>query len=123
MSHVKPLNVYDEPIVPCSMDPLTGFFRDGCCATGPQDRGRHIICARMTKEFLEFSASQGNDLITPKPAWRFPGLEPGDQWCLCASRWAQALQAGCAPPVVLESTHKSALDIVSMEDLSAHAYH
>ena len=114
-------NVLGERLVPCSRAPMTGFFRDGCCATGPSDRGRHVVCARVTKEFLDFSKAQGNDLSTPRRALRFEGLKPGDQWCLCATRWKEALEAGVAPPVVLQSTHRAALDHVSLEALIAHA--
>lgn len=115
------LNVLDEPLQPCSLDPMTGFFRDGCCKTNEDDYGTHIVCARVTAEFLEFSRARGNDLSTPRPEWRFPGLRPGDQWCLCVSRWAEALEAGVAPPVVLESTHKRALQHVQLADLLMHA--
>lgn len=114
-------NVLGTPLQSCSRDPLTGFFRDGCCRTGPEDAGRHVVCAVVTDAFLSYSASMGNDLITARPAWGFPGLKAGDRWCLCASRWAEALAAGCAPPVVLEATHRRALDAVSLEELRAHA--
>nr|WP_034348777.1 DUF2237 domain-containing protein [Noviherbaspirillum massiliense] len=110
-------NVFGQPLVPCSFEPLTGYFRDGCCKTNADDVGTHVICAIMSEEFLEFSLSRGNDLITPMPEWGFPGLKPGDQWCLCALRWAEALQAGVAPRVVLESTHESALDIIRLDVL------
>src|SRR6478609_667538 len=103
-------NLFGEPLVPCSFDPLTGFFRDGCCKTNSDDFGTHVICAVMTEEFLDFSKAQGNDLSTPAPEWGFPGLKPGDQWCLCAVRWSEAYLAGAAPYVVLESTNFSALD-------------
>lgn len=116
------LNIFGEALVPCSLDPLTGFYRDGCCATGPDDTGRHVVCAIMTEAFLDFSRRQGNDLITPRPEYRFPGLTPGDRWCLCALRWKEALEAGAAPQVVLESTHEAALRYVTMEDLLRHAY-
>ncbi|RME97529.1 MAG: DUF2237 domain-containing protein [Bacteroidetes bacterium] len=116
------LNVFGQPLEACSLTPLTGFYRDGCCATGPQDTGRHVICAIMTEEFLQFSLGRGNDLITPQPAYRFPGLQAGDRWCLCALRWREALEAKVAPPVILESTHAAALRYVSMDDLLAHAY-
>jgi len=114
-------NVLGEPLADCSHDPLTGFMRDGCCRTGPGDVGLHLLCARMTAEFLEFSASRGNDLSTPVPQYGFPGLQPGDQWCLCVERWKEALMAGKAPPVVLEATHVSTLEFVDLEDLSRHA--
>ena len=116
------LNVLGTPLLACSYDPLTGYFRDGCCQTDESDAGSHLVCARMTEEFLAFSRAMGNDLSTPRPEWRFVGLKPGDRWCLCASRWRQALLAGIAPPVVLECTHHKALEFVSLEDLQAHAY-
>ena len=111
------LNVMGTALVPCSYDPLTGYFRDGCCKTDETDTGSHLICARVTAEFLAFSSLRGNDLTTPRPEYRFAGLKPGDRWCLCASRWAEALAAGLAPPVVLESTHASALRFVTLEQL------
>jgi uncharacterized protein (DUF2237 family) len=114
-------NVFGEPLEDCSHDPLTGFYRDGCCNTGPDDLGVHVVCARVTQEFLDFSLSQGNDLITAHPEVGFAGLKPGDQWCLCASRWAEALDAGAAPAVVLEATHVRVLDWVDLADLRAHA--
>ncbi len=116
-----PLNVLYTELVPCSYDPLTGFFRDGCCHTDAEDHGTHVVCARMTQSFLEFSLSHGNDLITPRPQWRFPGLKAGDRWCLCVNRWHEAFLAGVAPPVVLESTHLQALQTVSLDDLKQHA--
>jgi len=103
------------------MDPLTGFYRDGFCQTGPEDRGSHVICVQVSDDFLNFSKSRGNDLSTPAPMFQFPGLKAGDCWCLCALRWREALEAGVAPPVKLESTHESALEFVSLEDLQAHA--
>lgn len=114
-------NVLGTELEPCSHDPLTGFYRDGCCSTGAEDAGHHIICAIMTEEFLEFSKSVGNDLTTPQPGLRFPGLAPGDSWCLSAGRWQQALEAGVAPPVVLASTHILAIEWVSRSDLVSHA--
>jgi uncharacterized protein (DUF2237 family) len=118
----KPLkNVLGTPLEDCSHDPLTGFFRDGCCRTAREDTGTHVVCARVTEEFLAFSAEHGNDLSTPRPEWGFPGLRPGDQWCLCALRWKEAAEAGVAPPVVLESTHEKALEIVTLADLEYHA--
>lgn len=114
-------NVLGEELQLCCRSPLTGFHRDGYCRLGAQDVGLHIVCAEMTAEFLEFSRAQGNDLSTPMPAYDFPGLEPGDRWCLCVSRWKEALDAGCAPPVVLASTSRSALEFVDLEDLKAHA--
>lgn len=110
-------NVFGEPLVPCSFNPLTGFFRDGCCKTNTDDVGTHVICAIMTEEFLEFSLHQGNDLVTPVPELGFPGLKPGDQWCLCVLRWSEAYLAGVAPDVVLESTNYSALDSLPLEAL------
>ncbi len=114
------MNVLGGDLEPCSFDPVTGFHRDGYCRTG-SDPGFHAICAVMTEEFLEFSVSRGNDLVTPQPQWMFPGLAPGDRWCVVAERWNEALEAGVAPPVVLEATHASALEFVSMGDLEAHA--
>jgi len=114
-------NVLGTELVTCSMNPRTGFFRDGCCNTSPEDRGVHTVCVVMTEEFLDFSLSQGNDLLTPMPQFGFTGLRPGDRWCLCAPRWAEALSAGAAPRVVLEATHERTLDHVSLEDLRAHA--
>ena len=113
-------NVLGGELAPCSVDPLTGFYRDGDCNTGPQDRGSHTICARVTQEFLEYGRAQGNDLMTPAPQYGFPGLKDGDQWCVCAARWQEAFEAGVAPPVVLEATHESALRVVRLEDLETH---
>lgn len=115
-------NVLDGTLEPCGMDPLTGFFRDGCCRTAGEDVGVHTVCAVMTESFLAFSVSRGNDLVTPHPEWGFPGLQPGDRWCLCAARWKEALDAGAAPPVVLAATHVSTLEFVSIEELRAHAW-
>ncbi|MBT8335967.1 MAG: DUF2237 domain-containing protein [Gemmatimonadetes bacterium] len=115
-------NVLGGELRECSREPLTGFYRDGCCTTGSDDRGVHVVCARVTAEFLDFSRSVGNDLSTPRPAYAFPGLKPGDNWCLCAGRWAEALRAGVAPPVVLEATHVSALEYADLADLRAHAW-
>jgi uncharacterized protein (DUF2237 family) len=115
-------NVLGGELQECSRAPLTGFYRDGCCNTGRDDRGVHVVCARVTAEFLAFSKAAGNDLSTPRPEFSFPGLEPGDQWCLCAGRWAEALRAGVAPPVVLEATHISALEFADIADLRAHAW-
>ncbi len=114
-------NVLGELLLPCSMKPLTGFFRDGCCNTSDQDGGSHTVCAVMTEAFLAFSVSRGNDLVTARPAFDFPGLQPGDHWCLCAPRWREALDAGCAPRVVLAATHERALEYVSLDQLRAHA--
>tara|TARA_R110001599_G_scaffold171353_1_gene362028 strand:- start:10171 stop:10566 length:396 start_codon:yes stop_codon:yes gene_type:complete len=115
-------NVFGEPLVPCSFDPVTGYYRDGCCKTCDEDIGQHTICVAMTATFLAFSVSCGNDLSTARPEWGFPGLQPGDQWCLCASRWVEAWRAGVAPQVVLESTNQTVLELVSLEDLQQHAY-
>ena len=111
------LNVLGEPLTACSDEPLTGFFRDGCCNTSREDAGLHVVCMRVTAEFLEFSRDRGNDLSTPHPEFGFPGLRPGDQWCLCAARWQEALEAGAAPRVVLQATHAAALRIVKLSDL------
>ncbi len=116
------LNVLGEPLQACSFDPLTGFYRDGCCHTGPDDVGTHVVCARVTAEFLAFSQAVGNDLSTPRPEWRFAGLKPGDRWCLCVRRWKEALTAGVAPPVILEATHASALQFVDLDTLRQHAW-
>ncbi|NCC28006.1 MAG: DUF2237 domain-containing protein [Gammaproteobacteria bacterium] len=115
-------NVLGEPLEVCSLDPLTGFTRTGDCETGPRDVGSHTVCARMTREFLELSLARGNDLVTPQPEYGFPGLKPGDRWCLCAARWREALEAGAAPRVVLRATHERALEIVSLADLKSHAF-
>jgi uncharacterized protein (DUF2237 family) len=114
-------NVLGEPLQPCSTDPLTGFFRTGYCVTGPDDVGRHIVCCEMTAEFLAFSKSRGNDLSTPRPEMAFPGLKPGDRWCLVAPRWVEALQAGMAPRVVLLATHEAALRYTDLKTLKAYA--
>ena len=114
-------NVLGGPLAECGAEPTTGFYRDGCCRTGPEDRGLHTVCAVMTADFLEFTASRGNDLATPQPAFGFPGLTPGDAWCLCAARWLEAFEAGVAPPVKLAATHARTLDIVRLEALTAHA--
>ena len=117
----KDKNVLGGPLQTCCKAPMAGFHRDGCCRTGPQDHGVHSVCARMTEEFLRFSKERGNDLSTPAPALGFPGLRPGDGWCLCAARWKEALEAGVAPPVVLEATHEDTLRFVGLEALRAHA--
>lgn len=114
-------NVLGTPLQACSMHPLTGFTRTGCCETGPEDRGSHTVCAEMTEEFLAFSISRGNDLSTPSPEYGFEGLKPNDRWCVCAARWLEASEAGFAPPVVLESTHEKCLEIISLGDLKYHA--
>ena len=116
------LNVIGETLASCSLDPLTGYFRDGCCQTDASDLGNHVVCAVMTSEFLEFSVQQGNDLITERPEFQFPGLKPGDRWCLCALRWVEAVQAGVIAPVVLESTHEKILKDISLETLVMHRY-
>lgn len=114
-------NVLGGPLVPCSMDPMTGYWRDGCCRQGPEDRGRHLVCIQATASFLAYSAAVGNDLSTPIPQYDFPGVKPGERWCLCAARWQQALESGAAPPVLLASTHASALESIALEDLLRHA--
>ena len=114
-------NVLGEEMEDCGTSPITGFFRDGCCRTGPDDQGLHILCAQMTQVFLTFSKLAGNDLSTPMPEFHFPGLQPGDRWCLCVLRWKEALEAGAAPPVVLAATHVSTLEFVDLNDLRAHA--
>ena len=113
-------NVLGRELADCSHDPLTGFFRNGCCETGPQDTASHTVCAVLTADFLQFSFTRGNDLITPRQEFSFPGLRPGDRWCLCVNRWREAWEAGCAPPVVLEATHETALRSVTLEMLMAH---
>lgn len=115
------LNVLGTALQACSMAPLTGWFRDGCCRADPADRGMHHVCVVMTEEFLGYSTLQGNDLTTPRPDLGFPGLKPGDRWCLCAPRWVEALRAGAAPRVVLEATHLNALGVASLHELRAHA--
>lgn len=115
------LNVLGQELLLCSNAPLTGFFRNGCCETGPDDLGLHTVCAVMTAEFLAFSRRAGNDLSTPRPDLHFPGLKPGDRWCLCAPRWKEALDAGAAPGVVLEATHEETLAIVTLDVLKAYA--
>ena len=114
-------NVLGGDLVPCSFEPLTGFYRDGCCESGGDDVGVHSVCAVMTAEFLEFSRAHGNDLSTPMPARGFAGLVPGDRWCVCASRWQEAYEAGVAPPVILEATHARTLEWCTLAALQAHA--
>lgn len=114
-------NVLGTPLVPCSYDPLTGWLRDGCCHSGNGDAGSHVVCTRVTVGFLNFQMERGNDLISPRPQSRFRGLQPGDRWCVCALRWREAYEAGCAPPVVLESTHARALEFVLLDWLREHA--
>ena len=116
------LNVLGGELRACCFDPLTGYYRDGSCRDAEDDGGTHVLCARVTREFLAFSLARGNDLVTPQPAARFRGLRAGDRWCLCALRWLEALEAGVAPPVVLEATHESALDLVPLEVLKRHAF-
>ena len=118
---VQDRNVLGGELAPCSMSPRTGFFRDGCCNTGPQDHGLHIVCAQVTREFLQFARQQGNDLISPAPAFGFPGLKPGDRWCVCAATWRQAYEAGLAPPVVLAATHEETLAVIPLHALKEHA--
>ncbi len=114
-------NVLGQQLEICCTSPMTGYYRDGKCNTGGGDFGAHVVCAQVTEEFLAFTQSRGNDLSTAVPAFNFPGLKPGDRWCLCASRWKEALDAGVAPPIVLSATHASALEYVSMEELKQHA--
>ncbi len=114
-------NVLGGPLEDCSHKPKTGFFRDGCCRTDENDHGRHVVCTRVTEEFLAFSRSMGNDLSTPRPEYQFVGLKPGDCWCLCAMRWREAVEAGMAPPVRLTATHEAALRYVTLEDLTRFA--
>ena len=121
MSKFPSVSVLDTELEPCSRSPMTGFYRDGCCNSGPQDGGSHTVCAEMTADFLAFSKARGNDLSTPRPEHEFAGLKPGDRWCLCASRWQEALDAGVAPRVFLRSTHRAALARVSLKDLAEHS--
>ena len=114
-------NVLGTALQPCCFEPVTGYFRDGYCRTDASDQGRHVVCAQVTEAFLEYTQAQGNDLSTPHPEFGFPGLKPGDRWCLCALRWHEAHEAGVAPPVILESCEASALDIIPLETLQAHA--
>ncbi|MFP8889965.1 DUF2237 family protein [Natrialbaceae archaeon A-CW2] len=115
-------NVFGDPLEPCSSDPETGFFRDGCCRRVEGDHGRHEICAVVTDAFLDFSLAQGNDLITPRPEFEFPGLDPGDRWCLCLGRWLEAVEADVAPPIILEATHEAVLRDVEPDLLREHEY-
>ena len=112
-------NVFGEPIEVCSIRPLTGFYRSGCCETGPEDFGVHTVCVEVTAEFLAFSKARGNDLSTPRPEFGFSGLEPGDRWCLCAARWQEAFEAGVAPRVVLGATHEATLEVAALDDLKS----
>ena len=116
-----PENVLGDDLAPCSVNLQAGFYRTGACETGPGDAGAHVVCAQMTEAFLTFTKAQGNDLSTPRPAFDFSGLNSGDQWCLCATRWAEAKEAGVAPPAVLKATHERALEILRLEELKAHA--
>jgi hypothetical protein len=113
-------NILGTNLEVCSLNPITGFTRSGCCETGPEDLGQHTVCAEVTDEFLQFSKLQGNDLMTPRPEFNFTGLKPGDRWCLCASRWLEALEEGIAPPVLLEATHEKALEIIDLAELKYH---
>jgi uncharacterized protein (DUF2237 family) len=113
--------VFGEPLVSCSDRPLTGFYRSGCCHTGPEDFGLHTVCVEVTAEFLTFSKARGNDLSTPRPELGFPGLEPGDRWCLCAARWREAFEAGRAPRVILSATHEATIELVELYDLKRYA--
>ena len=115
MSEEDQLNIFNEPLEACSFDPVTGFFRSGCCETSELDKGSHTVCAIMTEEFLQFSKSKGNDLSTPVPAFDFPGLNSGDRWCLCAARWLEAYEANSAPSIIAKATHIRALEIIPME--------
>ncbi|MDP2254640.1 MAG: DUF2237 domain-containing protein [Polaromonas sp.] len=119
---MNPKNVLGTALLPCSYDPVTGYFRDGCCNTDEFDLGAHLVCVRVTQAFLTFSRSCGNDLMTPKPEYRFAGLKAGQRWCLCVNRWRESLEAGCAPPVILESTHVKALEFVTMAQLEKHRF-
>jgi uncharacterized protein (DUF2237 family) len=116
------MNIYGEKLIPCCTSPLTGYYRDGYCNTDANDAGVHSVCVVVTNEFLVYSKSIGNDLITPMPEWNFPGLVPGDRWCLCASRWVEAWKAGVAPQVVLEATHEKTLDLIPLDELVKFAF-
>ncbi len=115
-------NVFGEPLITCSKEPITGYFRDGCCNTDQTDAGLHTVCIIVTKKFLQFSKAVGNDLSTPMPQFNFPGLKIGDKWCLCALRWKEALENNCAPKVILEATHEKTLDVIALNDLIEYAY-
>ena len=121
MTEKNQLNIFDEQLEECSCDPLTGFFRSGCCETSEQDLGSHTVCALMTEEFLQFSFKKGNDLISAVPQFDFPGLKPGDKWCLCANRWLEAYEAKSAPLILAKATYKRALEIISMEQIKEYA--
>ena len=116
------LNVLGTKLIPCCMDPVTGYFRDGLCRTMAMDTGTHVVCALVSEEFLTYTKSKGNDLSTPIPQWQFPGLKPGDKWCLCISRWLEAVDAGVAPSIILEATHKKALEYASLQMLKRYEY-
>lgn len=120
---MKDKNVFGDPLITCGQDPITGYFRDGCCNTDDSDLGMHTVCIVATEAFLEYSYEKGNDLITPMPHWDFSGLKPGDKWCLCALRFKQAMEDGYAPKVVLEATNEKTLDVLSMDKLLKHAYY
>jgi uncharacterized protein len=122
MARAPDRNVVGGALLPCGTEPLTGFYRDGCCATGPEDIGSHTVCCVTTEAFLDFSKRAGNDLSTPVPEWGFAGLQPGDRWCVCAERWLEAYRAGSAPAVVLGATHERALDVIPIETLTRHAF-
>lgn len=121
MANDDAVNVLGEPLALCCTQPVTGFYRDGFCRTGPEDAGTHVVAAQVTQAFLDFTQSRGNDLQTPRPEYRFPGLKAGDKWCLCALRWVEAERAGVAPPVILEATHAKALEYMSLDTLKQHA--
>ena len=121
MSKLDQLNIFHESLEECSINPLTGFLRTGCCETNDNDQGTHTVCALMDREFLQFSFNQGNDLITPMPEYNFPGLKPGDKWCLCANRWLEAFEAGVAPRIYAKATNLKTLDIISMEKIKKFA--
>lgn len=121
MAEPADINVLGAPLAICCTEPMSGFYRDGYCRTGPMDTGRHVVAAQVTQEFLDFTLSRGNDLMTPRPEYQFPGLKAGDRWCLCAVRWREAEAAGVAPPVMLEATHAKALEFIPLEVLKAHA--
>lgn len=120
MNNTTALNVFDEPLQPCCYEPMTGYYRDGYCRTDETDTGLHVVCVRVTEEFLNYSFATGNDLTTPRPQWQFPGLKAGDCWCVCALRWLDAYNNGVAPPVRLESTNKKVLEVVGLEKLIEH---
>lgn len=115
-------NILGGPLLDCGCEPMTGFYRDGQCRTNAEDTGTHVVCAVVTREFLEFTLNRGNDLVRAVPQWNFPGLKPGDRWCLCVSRWLEAEKAGVAPPIVLEATHQKALEFATLELFQAYAF-